>query len=87
MAFIPRREKAAWGIPCNQNADGDVFVGKGYEKSVASQFGVEIERAVKRALQRGRGDRNGRFWVDLETRQIKMAVRESADNEYGPVSF
>ncbi len=64
-AFFGRSEKAGWGIPCNQRSDGSLWVGKGYECELGEQFGHEIEEAVREALEVGRGNRNGRFWVNL----------------------
>ncbi len=87
MPFIPRAEKASWGIPCNQNADGELFVGKGFEKTLESQLGNQVAREVAHALQQARGDRNGRFWIDLETRAIRMAVGDSAANRYARGRF
>jgi len=39
------------------------------------------------ALSKERGDRCGRFWVDLEVRKIIMAVGDSAENQYAEASF
>jgi hypothetical protein len=85
--FISRREKASWGIPCNQSADGRLWAGKGYEKSLRGQFGEEVASQISEALTRGRGERTGRFWVDLETRTITMMVGNSNDNEQEQISF
>lgn len=87
MLFVPRQEKAAWGIPCNQRADGTLWVGKGFQTTLESQFGAIIGADIRRALSTLRGDRCGRFWVNLATRLIKAAVGESAENDYADVSF
>lgn len=87
MAFVPRKEKASWGLPCNQSADGNLWAGKGYEKSLAGQFGMRTAQEIRRALAGIRGDRCGRFWIDFESRKITMAVGESAMNEYESASF
>jgi hypothetical protein len=87
MAFVARAVKASWGIPCNQNSVGDLYVGKGFTTTAESQFGNDTPDAIKRALSRRRGDRNGRFWVDLKKRKVTMAVGESADNRYDDVSY
>jgi hypothetical protein len=78
--FIPRSEKATWGIPCNQRADGSLWVGKGYECGFAEQLGDETEQAVCEALEAGRGTRNGRFWVNLKRRTVTMQVGASYEN-------
>ena len=87
MPFITRSEKASWRIPCNQNADGELWVGKGYEKRLEGQLGEDLAKEVARALRRTRGGRNGRFWIDLETRTVTMAVGESAENTYDNARF
>jgi hypothetical protein len=46
-----------------------------------------VADAVRQALKKGRGDRNGRFWIDLEEREVTMAIGESADNKYKTASF
>jgi hypothetical protein len=81
MAFILRNEKASWCIACNQDIDGTLWIGKGYEVSLLSQFGVDVALAVARALGLYRGQRNGRFWVDVNTRRLVMQVGEANDNE------
>ncbi len=85
--FISRAEKASWGIPCNQKADGTLWVGKGYEKSLDGQFGHTVANAVRHALSKERGERYGRFWTDLEERKVTMAVGDSADNKNKTVTF
>ncbi|HEV2153005.1 hypothetical protein [Bradyrhizobium sp.] len=85
--FISREVKSAWGLPCNQNAEGELWAGKGYQKRLAGQFGKKVESEILAALTSGRGDRNGRFWVDLEERIVTMMVGEAADNKYKKVAF
>jgi len=80
-AFISRQEKSAWGIPCNQRSDGQLFVGKGYGTTFASQL-PEIAPRIARCLVENRGDRNGRFWVNKAKGTITMAVGESSENTY-----
>lgn len=80
-AYIPRDEKASWGIPCNQNAQAELFVGKGMTCSFVSQFLPEITARVAKCLAKNRGDRNGRFWMNLETATITMQVGDGADNQ------
>lgn len=86
-AFIERSEKAAWGIPCNQRADGTIWVGKGFRCSLAEQLGDEIEEAIREALEAGRGNRNGRFWVNLKKRTVTMQVGASYENTQHTESF
>jgi len=85
-AFIPRSEKASWGIPCNQNAQGELFVGKGMTCPFASQF-PEITARVQRCLSENRGDRNGHFWINMATETITMQVGDGADNETLPTEY
>jgi hypothetical protein len=85
--FISRQVKASWGFPCNQNTDGDLWAGKGYEKRLSGQFGKKTDSDILAAITAGRGDRYGRFWVDLETRTITMMVGEAAENKYKQVKF
>ena len=79
-AFITRSEKASWGIPCNQRADGDLFVGKGYKTSLADQIGAKEASAIKACLENHRGNRNGRFWVNLKAKTVTMMIGESSEN-------
>ena len=87
--FIKRSEKAAWGIPCNQTADGRLWVGKGNgdECALGEQLGSEREKAIREALETGRGDRNGRFWVNLKKRIVTMQVGASYENTHHRESF
>jgi hypothetical protein len=85
--FISRQVKASWGLPCNQNTDGDLWAGKGYEKRLAGQFGKKAESEILAAITAGRGNRYGRFWVDLEARTVTMMVGEAADNKYKQVKY
>ena len=80
-SFVSRQVKSSWGVPCNQRADGELFVGKGYGTSFGSQFG-KLTTDVAKCLQANRGDRNGRFWVHVSQKTVTMAVGESANNEY-----
>jgi hypothetical protein len=85
--FISRDEKASWGIPCNQKADGTLWVGKGFRKTLSGQFGATVASALLNALNKERGERYGRFWADLEECKVTMAVGESANNKYKTVKF
>jgi hypothetical protein len=85
--FIPRQEKAKWGIPCNERADGELFVGKGYQETLTRQLGSSLAADVRRAILKARGDRRGRFWLNIASRQVTMAVGESAANETKTVTF
>jgi hypothetical protein len=85
--FISREVKASWGLPCNQNAEGELWAGKGYKKRLVGQFGKKAESDILTALTTGRGNRNGRFWVDFEERTVTMMVGEAADNKYKQVKF
>jgi hypothetical protein len=85
--FVSRQEKASWGIPCNQSSSGRLWIGKGYVLTLDGQFGVDIAKDVADALRKRRGDRNGRFWLNLASRQLTMAVGESAANQYAKDSF
>jgi hypothetical protein len=85
--FIERSQKAAWGIPCNQRANGSLWVGKGYECELGEQLGSDIEARVQEALEAGRGDRNGRFWVNLKKQLVTMQVGESYENKHHVESF
>jgi hypothetical protein len=76
MKFVPRNEKAKWGLACNQSADGRLWAGKGYERPLGGQFPDEAE-AVRQALEQTRGNRNGRFFVDFENRKVTMYVDEN----------
>jgi hypothetical protein len=87
MPFIARVEKASWGIPCNQNAEGRLFVGKGFVKTLESQFGAQLAADVSQALSRVRGDRCGHFWLDFETRSIRVQIGESHDNHTRRTQF
>jgi hypothetical protein len=42
---------------------------------------------IARCLADTRGDRTGRFWVNLETEVVTMAYGESADNTYRSSNF
>jgi hypothetical protein len=85
--FFPRSEKASWGIPCNQNAQGEIFVGKGMTCPFATQFSPEMTARVLRCLARNRGDRNGHFWVNFATLTIMMQVGDSASNRTEAARF
>ena len=85
--YYTRNVKAEWGIYCNQSADGRLWVGKGYRRSLAGQLGEAVAAAVRDALEDGRGDRCGHFWLDLETRTLTMMVGVSYENEVEQVTF
>jgi hypothetical protein len=87
VEFYNRSEKAQWGFPCNQRSDGSLWAGKGYQCSLAGQFGADIANDISEALAEGRGNRNGRFWVNLATRKVTMYVGASEDNDVDRVSF
>jgi hypothetical protein len=42
---------------------------------------------IRQAIEKVRGGRNGRFWINLKSRTVTMAVGESADNEYDSAIF
>jgi len=79
--FFSRQVKSSWGIPANQNAEGELFVGKGWGTPFNTQFSQEITGRVTRCLKKNRGDRNGRFWVNLGKETVTMMVGDSADNQ------
>jgi hypothetical protein len=85
--FVARKVKASWGFPCNQNTDGHLWAGKGYEKRLSGQFGKKAESDILAAITAARGNRYGRFWVDMEARTVTMAVGDSADNKYEQAEF
>jgi hypothetical protein len=87
MVFIARKVKASWGLPCNQDSNGELWAGKGFEKRLSGQFGKKVEADLSKAIAGLRGNRYGRFWVDLETRKVTMAVGQSADNQYDETTF
>ncbi|HWX56416.1 MAG TPA: hypothetical protein VN176_17660 [Verrucomicrobiae bacterium] len=80
-SFIPRQVKSSWGIPSNQNAEGELYVGKGWGTPFGTQFPSEITTRVTRCLNQNRGDRNGRFWVNLKKETVTMMVGDSAANQ------
>jgi hypothetical protein len=86
-AFISRHEKSTWGIPCNQNSEGKLFVGKGYGTPFETQFAEELAGRVKRCLATNRNGRNGRFWLNIEKKTVTMAVGESSENKYLSKSY
>ena len=86
-SFISRDEKSSWGIPCNQKSDGELFVGKGYRAPLADQLSGAVAARIARCLTDTRGDRNGRFWVDLEKEVVTMAYGESSANTYKKAKF
>lgn len=85
--FISRQVKASWGFPCNQNTDGILWAGKGFVKRLSGQFGKKIDSEILAAITAGRGDRYGRFWIDLETRTVTMMIDEASENKYKQVEF
>lgn len=87
MNFVPRSEKAKMGLACNQSADGRLWAGKGYELPLDGQFGELLAARLARAIRKTRGDRCGRFWVNLGASTITMAVGASSENEYETVAF
>lgn len=84
--FIERSTKAGWGIPCNQRADGSLWVGKGFECEFGDEL-PDIEEDVREALEIGRGNRNGRFWVSRKKRTVTMQVGASHENTHHTESF
>jgi hypothetical protein len=86
-AFIERNVKAGWGVPCNQGADSRLWVGKGKVERFGEQFDSEDEDAVLEALERGRGNRNGHFWVNFRTRTVTMQVGAPYENTHHAESF
>lgn len=87
VTFIEQSEKAGWGIPCNQRADGSLWVGKGFECGLGDQLGSETEETIREALEVGRGNRTGRFWVNLKKRIVTMQVGASHENIHHAESF
>jgi hypothetical protein len=85
--FIERNVKAGWGIACLQSADGLVWVGKGKVCRYAEQFSVEEEDAIRDALERGRGNRNGHLWVNRQKRIVTMQVGLGYKNCHLPKPF
>ncbi len=85
--FFSRTAKAQWGFACNQSANGRLWAGKGYECLLGDQFGEEIAEAIAQALETGRGNRNGRFWVNLATRTVTMQVGLSFENDVLQAEF
>lgn len=80
--FIERNIKASWGVPCNQSADGNLWTGKGYALTLESQFGAPAAADLARALEKARGRRCGRFWINVAARTVVMAVGAAEDNSY-----
>jgi hypothetical protein len=62
-------------------------VGKGKECGFGEQFGSEEEDAVWKALEKGRGNRNGHFWVDFKNRIVTMQVGGGWENTQHTESF
>jgi hypothetical protein len=87
LARISRQEKASWAIPCNEDARGNLWVGKGFKKLLGEQFGWNDAIAILRALRQGRGNRGGRFWIDRDARRVTMMVGKSKDNEYRQIAY
>jgi hypothetical protein len=87
VEYISRAEKASYGLPCNEKSDGTLWAGKGYEKSLHGQLGEKIADAVRQALLAKRGERRGRFWVDVEERKVTMMIGESVENKNVTVTF
>jgi hypothetical protein len=84
--FFARSEKAQWGFACNQSADGRLWAGKGYACPLAGQFPDDAE-AVRQALEQTRGDRNGHFWVNFETRIVTIQIGASYENTVEQTAF
>ena len=85
--FFPRQVKSSWGIPANQNSEGKLFVGKGWGTAFSTQFSQETTSRVTKCLTKNRGDRNGRFWVNLKEETVTMMVGDSADNQILEAKF
>lgn len=64
-----------------------LWAGKGYKKRLSGQLGKKAESEILAALTKGRGNRNGRFWVDMEESIVTMMIGEAADNKYKQVAF
>jgi hypothetical protein len=62
-------------------------VGKGFECGLGDELGSAVEEAVRKALTKGRGSRNGRFWVSLKKRIVMMLVGASFENRHHRESF
>lgn len=85
--YFARSEKAQWGFARNQKADGSLWAGKGYECRLAEQFGRYTAGVVARALRECRGDRMGRFWINLAKKTVTMQVGASDDNDVDQTDF
>lgn len=85
--FISREEKAEWGFACNQRADGTLWAGKGYRRTLEGQLGADVVGAAAIVLTHERGPRMGRFWIDLENRIVTIMIGESHENKYTQVPF
>jgi hypothetical protein len=87
VVFFTRNRKSEWGFACNQRADSRLFAGKGYGCPLASQLDSETVEAVEESLEQTRGDRCGRFWINLATRTVTMQVGASYENQVDQASF
>jgi hypothetical protein len=85
--YVPRAEKAGWGFPCNQKVDGSLWAGKGFECPLEEQFEDEVVAAILQALEDTRGNRGGRFWVNLKTRTVTMMVGDGLSNKQKKARF
>ena len=85
--FIPRKVKAEWGIGCNQRADGTLWVGKGYGRTVEEELGTDIAASAAVLLRRERASRAGRFWIDPNNRCVTIMIGEGDENEYRQVEY
>lgn len=74
--FYAREVKARFGIPCTEDCRG-LWMAKG-----RSPRGLPLDElidpdevaAIQDALEMGRGNRLGRFWVDRSNRKVTMMV-------------
>jgi hypothetical protein len=85
--FISRNEKAEWGFPCNQSADGELWAGKGYAIKLEEMFDAKVAEAVAKALKEHRDNRMGRFWIHPGKRTVTMMVLESHLNKYKKAQY
>lgn len=56
-------------------------------RTLNGQLGKGVTGDILAALSEQRGDRCGRFWVDLQKRKVTMAIGESAQNKYKTADF
>jgi hypothetical protein len=75
------------GSLATKKHDGSLWAGKGYECSLAEQVGEEYAQAIARTLENTRGNRCGRFWINLAKRIVTMQVGAAYENEVEEAQF